>query len=289
MKEVKLKKEEALVLLLGRLHFDTFTKTRIFHIIKNGVDWYEFLNISVKTKTICLVYKSLIHLGLIQLLPAIVKNNMQYHYEQNCNQNTYFFQAITSISAFFEQNNILSTCVKGMRFLNTIYSKDPGVRILSDIDFLALDKDKISVHTYMQQLGFYTYLINDNDVFCEDNNPVKSYFYIKYEDEKIFDKLRIDFDFTYSHEFINAIKTSDNPLYEFMYLCENYYTCMKKKSMPSSIQQYDYMKLVDLHEYYIKYLSHIDIRELNNLATQLNFNAALQYTFQCLEKLYTDI
>ena len=42
--------EDALVLLLGRLTFDNLTKVRIFHIVKNGVDWYKFLNICVKTK-----------------------------------------------------------------------------------------------------------------------------------------------------------------------------------------------------------------------------------------------
>ena len=70
-----MKSEEALVLLLGRLSFDDLTKVRIYHLIKNGLDWYEFLNICIRKKLICMVYKSLSDLGLIQLLPMIVINN----------------------------------------------------------------------------------------------------------------------------------------------------------------------------------------------------------------------
>ena len=71
-----MKTEEALALLLARLSFDKLTKTRIFHLIKNHVDWYEILNICVKKKLICLVYKKLEDLNLIQFVNSSKRGHM---------------------------------------------------------------------------------------------------------------------------------------------------------------------------------------------------------------------
>lgn len=280
-------KEEALVLLLGRLHFDTYTKVRIFHIIKNGVDWYEFLNICIRKKLICLAYKNLVDFEFIHLLPSIIKNNMQYHYEENCKQNNLFVKATAPIISYFEQNNLVATSVKGIRFLNTLYANEPGVRILSDIDFVALPDYRFDIHNFMLKSGFQTYLINDLDALCAFNLPIQSYFYIKVGDKELSNKLRIDFDYSYSMEWIKGIK--ENPLYEFIYLCKNYFIKMHSKTNPDSISQYDYMKLIDLHEYYIKYLTLKSVDDINKMAVQLHLKDEVQYTINCLKTLYSDI
>lgn len=283
-----MKREDALVLLLGRLHFDNFIKTRIYHLIKNGIDWYDFLNICVRQKLICLVYKNLMQLQLIQLLPLIVINNMQYHYEENCKQNKFFMETASPVISYFQQNNILATPIKGLRFLKTIYSDDPGVRILGDIDFISTQTKKTEIYNFMHQLGYETYLINNQDAFIP-NSMVQSYFFIKYQHNNPYGKLRIDFDFTYSDFWIEFIYSSENPIYEFLFLCKNYYKDMQGELHKNDITKHHYSKLIDIHEYYIKYLDNTDITNIYFFATELHIKQSFLYTMNCLKTIYNDM
>lgn len=282
-------KEETFAVLLGRTHFDQFTKTRIYHILKSGIDWYSFLNICIINKTLCLVYRSLQILELLPLLPTIIKNNMEYHYKCNCKQNNYFLKASEPIISYFEQKRIMATPVKGLRFLKTIYSADCGVRILSDIDFIASDKDKSKIHSFMTESRFNTYLINNTDSLCSINSTVKSYFYIKIEKNEFQDKLRFDFDFSFADDLINQIRENQNPLYEFLFLCQNYFLDVHSKSNASANKKYNNIKLIDLHEYYLKYLKKISFKEINELSAHMQLKKELEYTIVCLKELYTDI
>lgn len=283
-----MKTEEALALLLARLSFDKLTKTRIFHLIKNHVDWYEFLNICVKKKLICLVYKKLEDLNLIQLLPMMIINNMQYHYEQNQKQNERFMQASDPIISFFRQNNILSTPVKGLRFLNTLYSEEPGVRILNDIDFIASAKDQEKIHNYMINSEFKPYLVNNQDILCCDDEKIRSYFYINFNETSSFGKLRIDFDFSFTDKWIKLIQLGECPIYEFLYLCQTYYTESAAKTKIDDISTYDYIKLVDLREYHCRYLSLFSPEDILVYANKLGVQKALLFTGACLSNIYTD-
>lgn len=283
-----MKQEDALVILLGRIYFDDFTKTRIYHLIKGGIDWYDFLNVCVRRKLICLVYKNLIRLHLIQLLPLIVINNMQYHYEENCKQNTFFIDAVTPIISYFKQNNILATPVKGLRFLKTIYADDLGVRILEDVDFISTQTKKAEIYNYMHQLGYETYLVNNQDAFIH-NSIVQSYFFIKYESDNPYGKLRIDFDFSYSDFWVESIYSSSNPVYEFLFLCKNYYKDMQGDLHKTDNTKHHYRKLIDIHEYYIKYLGNTDMADIYFLAAELHIKQPFLYTMSCLKNIYNDI
>lgn len=283
-----MKPEEALVLLLGRLTFDKLTKTRIFHLVKNGIDWYEFLNICVKKKLICMVYKNLKDLKLIQLLPTIIINNMQYHYEQNQKQNQRFLQASTSVISYFKNNNILGIPVKGLRFLNTIYNKEPGIRILSDIDFIVSVKNQAQIHNYMKDSGYDIYLVNNQDFYCSTRSNVKSYFYINFEETNFYGSLRIDFNFSYSDNWIELIQ-SGQPIYEFLYLCTSYYEDSYNKADSNNIVSYNYVKLIDIHEYCCKYLSSCSIDDVFVYADELSVCKQVLFTLTCLNNLYTDI
>ncbi len=290
MKGKDMKQEDLLTFLLGRLHFDKLTKVRIYHLIKNDIDWYEFLNICVRRKLICLAYKNLLNLNLIQLLPTIIVNNMQYHYKNNLEQNIAFIQAVDPVNFYFKQNDILAVPVKGLQFLHTIYKEDPGIRILSDIDFLASHTKKNDIHSFMQESGYQLYLINDSDAFysVEDSN-IQSCFYIKFENNNCYSRLRIDFDFNYPDFWIEKIRSFDNPIYTFMYLCKTYYINTYGKTEPYTLPQYNYEKLIDIHEYYIKFLSLMGIDTILDVANNLHIREEVLHTMSGLKDLYTDI
>jgi len=236
-----------------------------------------------------MIYKNLKNLELIKLLPMIIINNMQYHYEQNQKQNQRFIQVSNSAISYFKNNNILATPVKGLRFLNTIYSQEPGIRILSDIDFIASAKNQSQIRDYMKESGFDIYLINDQDVFCSVDPNIKSYFYIKLEEADHYGKLRIEFNFSYPDNWIELIQSSKEPVYEFLYLCTSYYDESYCKVIFNKITTYNYVKLIDIHEYYCKYLTTYSMDEIYVYADQLNIHEQVQFTIICLSSVYTDI
>lgn len=284
-----MKSEEALALLLGRLFFDDLTKVRIYHLIKNGLDWYEFLNICIRKKLICMVYKSLSDLGLIQLLPMIVINNMQYHYDRNQKQNEIFLEASEALIACFKQKNILAVPIKGLRFLTTIYSKSPAVRILNDIDFIASASNQYQINDLMLNSGYKPYLINDRDALCySDSNRISS-FYIKFEPSDPYGKLRIDFDYGCSDKWISDIVEEKSPIYEFLYLCCLYYEKMHNTSQIDDISSYNYIKLIDLHEYYYAYLLSFSSENILAYADAMNIHQQTVFTLNCLKRIYPDM
>lgn len=278
------KAEKALVILLGRFEFDEVIKTRIFHIIKNGIDWYDFLNYCIRTNMVCLVYKNMVMLGIDKLLPATIKYNMRYHYEQNAIRNEFLIASLNKITQGLDKKGISVVPIKGAKFLSTIYKEDPGVRLLNDIDILAEPSSKDAICKYMKENGFSSYLINNEDAFCLDGMDEQCHFYISFTEVGLRDDLRIDFDYAYSASIIQKIK-EDNYMYELCYLCKSYCTSIKKKGFSADLDRFDYMKLVDIHRYYKAHLAAMSEMELKSAATELHFGEELSYILECLEQL----
>lgn len=282
------KAEKALVILLGRLEFDELIKTRIFHIIKNGIDWYDFLNYCIRTNMVCLIYKNMVKLGIERLLPATIKYNMRYHYEQNAIRNEYLLTSLDIITRELVEKGISIVPIKGAKFLSTIYKEDPGVRLLNDIDILAEPSSKDTIYNYMQENGFGSYLINNDDAFCLNGKEEQCHFYISFTEVGLHDDLRIDFDYAHSASFIQEIR-EDNYLYELCYLCRSYYSSMKQKALPNEVDQFDYIKLVDMYGYYKSYLTGMTEVEIKSSAVELHFANELSYVLECLEQLSLQI
>lgn len=284
---IPLKAEVALVILLGRFQFDDSIKLRIYHIIKNGVDWYEFLNSCVKTNLICIVYKNLIRLSLLDLLPAIIRNNMHYHYKSNCIRNKLLFAEASEMNKYFSKEKILVTPVKGIHLLDTVYREDPGLRILNDIDYLALRADHEKIHSYMEVQGFSTYLINDQDAFCAAHSTETSHFYVKPIKDEFCNDLRVDFDYSYSADFLREI--GSDHLYEFFYLCNVYFMGMQNMKCPDSVEQFNFAKLIDIYAYCKMFLCDMSLSDIRAKATQKDYLLQVNYSFDCLGKIQMEI
>ena len=278
-----MKVENALVILLGRLEFDELIKTRIFHIIKNGIDWYDFLNYCIRTNMVCLVYRNLVKLGIEKMLPATIKYNMRYHYEKNTLRNEYLLDSLDKIQRELMEKGIVVVPIKGAKFLSSIYKEDIGVRLLNDIDILAEPSNKDIIHNYMKENGFKTYLVNDEDAFCFNGTDEHSHFYISFTEVGLHDDLRIDIDYTYA-SFIQKIR-EENYIYEFCYLCKSYYSSIQSKVLPNEVDRFKYIKLLDIYEYYKSYLVGMTEAELISAAIELHFSAELSYICECLEQL----
>lgn len=276
--------ELALVILLGRLQFEDSIKLRIYHIIKNGVDWYGVLNYCIKTNLLCIVYQNLISLGLLNLLPSIIKNNMHYHYISNYKRNQYLISESARINAFFKREKIQAIPVKGIKFLDTIYSAYPGIRILNDIDYIAVQSDRNMIHTYMKEHGFDTYLVNDQDAFCVVHSAENSHFYIKTTEDEFCIDLRVDFDYGHSVDFLTKIE--NDCLSEFFYLCCQCFLAMQEKRDLDFVEQFQFSKLVDICAYRGKFLRNLSLSEIQEKAAQRNCLEEVNYSFDCLKKIH---
>lgn len=276
--------EMALAILLGRIEFNELIRVRIFHIIKNGVNWYDFLNHCVRTNMVCLVYKNMMELGIEKLLPTVIRNNMRYHYEQNIIRNQRLTQMQEKITRELAAKGIFVSPVKGIKFLRTIYQKDPGVRLLNDVDILASHSDRDIIHRYMTENHFFSYLIDDEDAFCADGKEEAYHFYINFTNATLHDDLRIDFDYTYPTDFLKEIY-SENHFCEFCYLCRSYYSTMKSRGLPQTIDQFDYIKLLDISEYYKCFLGNTTRDDIRDAAKALQFTEEIEYTLDCVEQM----
>lgn len=275
-----------MVILLGGLEFDELHRTRIFHIIKNGVDWYQFLSECIKTNMVCLVYKSMLNLGIERLLPVTVKRNMKYHYEQNSFRNQYLLSSLGKLIQELAKQEVSVIPVKGAKLLTTIYCKDPGVRLLNDIDLLAAASDRAAIHTYMKENGFFSYLINNQDALCAAETEEVSHFYISFLESGLQDDIRIDVDYTYPPKVLENLDKESDPVYEFYFLCQAYYTSMKGTGLPLAVDQFNYVKLVDIFEFYKRFLSHMTSAELKSAAEAENCIDQVSYALQCLAQLH---
>lgn len=278
-----MKSEEALVILLGRLSFDSIIKTRIYHLIKKGVDWYEVLNICIRHKLICLVYKNLIELNLIQLLPMIVINNMHAHYIQNTYDNEKFLSESKHIIKYTKANNILATPVDGIHFIHTLYKNDPGVRIMSDIDYIASITVQDRIHNYMIDSGYKLYLINDEDAFCYFNKNIQKKFYIKTNNTSIYERLRVDFDFSLPDEWIRLIYQKEKPIYFFLYLCNSYYEKMNDKLNNNIYLEQKFTNLLEMYEYYKKYLNCYSYEQIISFANGWNLHKQVEFVLRVFD------
>lgn len=274
--------------MLGRLEFDELHRTRIFHIIKAGVDWYQFLSECVKTNMVCLVYKNMVKLGIERILPATVKRNMKYHYEQNTFRNQYLLSSLEKLTQELREQEVTVVPIKGAKLLTTIYCQDPGVRLLNDIDLLAMYSDRATIHTYLKMNGFFSYLINDQDTLCAAESEEMSHFYISFSEVGLRDDLRIDINYTYPANVLKKLDKNNDPAYEFCFLCQIYYISMKEAGFPKAADQFNYIKLFDIFEFCKQFLSHMTRVELESAAEAANCVDQVSYTLQCLARLYED-
>lgn len=237
---------------------------------------------------VCLVYQSMLNLGIERLLPVTVKRNMKYHYEQNTLRNRYLLSSLAKLIRDLEDQNITVVPVKGVKLLTTVYCQDPGVRLLNDIDLLAAASNRTAIHTYMKENSFFSYLINDQDALCTAEAEEMSHFYISFSEVGLQDDLRIDVDYTYPQEVLEKLGKKNNPVFEFCFLCQAYYASMKKIGLPKTVDQFNYVKLVDIFEFCKRFLPHMTNTELESAAKSASCANQVSYALQCLARLHED-
>lgn len=179
--------EHALTIILSSLQIDTLKRRRIEHFIKHKVNWFEVFQISIREKTVFLVYKNLLEQHYLFFLPANLRVVWERAYQGNIQHNQFLLLKASEIENSFIQNKINVCPVRGIIILR-LFPECVSWRILRDVDFL-VDTDSIDkANEVMQREGFAKLYINDQDfLLCNKNSFKESIlFEKKYKDLGVF-------------------------------------------------------------------------------------------------------
>ena len=151
LKEIKkYKKHEQLVLLCSRSSLDQEVKDYIQELIKTpGINWYEFLGITMINRVNGVVYKNIKDMYDV---PRYVDYFMKMAYLEQKERTRIHREEIIKVSELFEKNNIRHAFLKGAVLNTIIYN--PGDRISNDTDVMINIEDTDKAVELLKQEGY---------------------------------------------------------------------------------------------------------------------------------------
>lgn len=182
------------------------------------LNWYNLLLYSLKSKTICIIYNSLILNDCLQYIPAKIYKIMSALYIGNLKQYQKLKSEIEKITTMLNKEGI-----KIYKHKNLYISRDcESLLMPNDIDFIAYDSNKQDIHRNLTRLDYKIKYLNNvnpntqnfytsNSVFYEKIN-IKSYEYplkvditYSFKSFKYLDKLLCEYEKQDSKEIKNIL------------------------------------------------------------------------------------
>lgn len=180
-----------------------------FQIDKNdliAIDWYKLLLYSLKTKTVCIVYNSLINNDCLHYIPTKIYKIMSILYIGNLKQNQKLELEGEKITTLLNEHGIKIYQYKN---LNTIQDYD-NLLMPNDIDVIAKDSDRQDIHMHLTSLGYKIKYLNNANPKTQDFHTANSIFYEKIDIKSYEYPIKIDI--TYSFK---SFKKLDQLLCEY--------------------------------------------------------------------------
>jgi len=142
-------------------------KDRLEQIIqRKQIDWNKFVWICSNNLVLQTVYVKFKTHGLLELLPSDLVFHLEEIYKLNLNQNMQILNQIDEISQIFETKNIQPVYLKGAGNLIDNLYKNPGERILSDIDLLVREDQFTIAVECLESIG-YKSKVQNYEVYSE--------------------------------------------------------------------------------------------------------------------------
>ena len=101
-----------------------------------------------------LIYVKLRELNCLKLVPGEFKSYLKNIYDLNYNRNKKLLNELEFIKKILTRNKIKHVFLKGSAMILGNYYKDIGERMINDIDFLFLEKDKEKLISVLIQNQF---------------------------------------------------------------------------------------------------------------------------------------
>ncbi len=154
MHKIKLSDEYQLTFLCTRFEINASIQQEIERLLSNPLDWNKIIEIANCHQILPFLYYNLSGLNLQNLVPknifVIMKN---YHYS-NLVRNSLFEKEISLILKSANLKGLTIIPFKGFGLIQTLYYRDPGLRIMADIDILIKEAEFQEIKNILIQIGY---------------------------------------------------------------------------------------------------------------------------------------
>lgn len=156
----KLSAETKLVLLCSRMEPDDAAREEILSVLALKPDWQKVTGLAGHHKVLPLLCRNLLRFSPPGAIPGKILDLLKDHYHVNLARNIRIQKEMTAI--FSRSAGITSPVpFKGFGLLQTVYARDPGLRMLTDVDLLDDGTGKIS--GILAGLGYEGFAGNHGD------------------------------------------------------------------------------------------------------------------------------
>lgn len=300
--------ERALLVYTSRITITDAEKEKIRRLVNSKkINWYEFAKYALFHKTIVLCWKNINEICSSHNIPKYLDDAIRYMYACNKLRNSMNLEQRDILKKKCTEKGIICIPVKGAYLMESLYG-DYGVRYSGDMDFLVRYDDIEELKKVLNKMGYVngTYSKKDNKILPLSRGKElmwKMYMsnlapYIKLSENQFFHYYKFDFryalDDSLNKEPIREIieKTIKNgftmPSHYLVHLCTHFYDEAKHVVTIAMFKDVNMIKLCDIREFILKYISDKDLIETIEFCNRHNLNEALYYTIFFLEKIYGD-
>jgi hypothetical protein len=150
---LNIRNEEILLLGLCRLTFSNEQAAKIRDLAGTISDWKYFVNLANEHGVVALACHNLEQLGLISIISAEEVSVLKNALMRNLSRNIFHTEAISSVLAILNKENIKTVILKGLALEITIYGNQ-GLRQMTDVDILLERKECIRARKILIANGF---------------------------------------------------------------------------------------------------------------------------------------
>lgn len=151
-KDLKLQKEDRLLLLCSRTKVDDLTSKKIESLINPELDWDHLVEMANRHRLMPLLY---VNLNSIcpEKVPEEVLENLKEEFHENARKNLLLTGELVKVMKLLENNGINAIPFKGPVLAYSIYD-NIAYRQFSDIDILINKEGALNVKKIVQSLGY---------------------------------------------------------------------------------------------------------------------------------------
>jgi hypothetical protein len=153
MPEKKMPPEYRLILLCARLAPDSSQQQEIFRLLHGPLDWPKILGLANRQEILPFLYLNFKKNGLAGIIPRDTFAKMEHCYYANLQYNLKVEREMLLLLELTELRGTGIIPFKGFSLIQTLY-RDPGLRIMADVDILAKQEQLPKIKDILNQLGY---------------------------------------------------------------------------------------------------------------------------------------
>jgi len=154
MNERTLSNEHQLILLSARLNVNSSIRKEIKRLLNKHIDWHKTIKLSKQQQISPFLYYTIKSLELQSAIPQDILTTMKKHYYSNLKRNLTIEKEIFLILELAKRESISIIPFRGFSLIHTLY-RNPGIRVMADVDILIKGNEFYKINSALNQLGYH--------------------------------------------------------------------------------------------------------------------------------------